>query len=274
MSVDINYDVICFSHLRWSFVFQRPQHLLSRCARERRVYFVEEPMFIDGPSRLELTLTKEGVHVAVPQVNEAESDVLGVQLEMLKGMLAQEKIERYVLWFYTPMALPLARDLSPLAVVYDCMDQLAAFKDAPEELVHREQELLARADVMFTGGHALFEEKRDQHHNVHPFPSSVDVPHFAQARAPQREPEDQAFIARPRLGFFGVIDERMDLELLEGVARSRPSWQVIVIGPVVKIDESELPRAANIHYLGGRSYSELPSYISGWDVALLPFARN
>jgi UDP-galactopyranose mutase len=272
--VDPNYDVVCFSHLRWSFVFQRPQHLLTRCAREHRVYFVEEPIFVDEPSRLELTLSEEGVRVVVPHVSRAETDVERVQAEMLKDMLAREAIARYVLWFYTPMALPLAADWSPLSVVYDCMDQLAAFKDAPESLVERERELLRRADVVFTGGLSLYEEKKSQHDNIHAFPSSVDVQHFARARAPQPEPEDQRWISRPRLGFFGVIDERMDLKLLEGVAAARRSWQLLMIGPVVKIDEADLPRAPNIHYLGGKSYAELPRYISGWDVALLPFARN
>ena len=272
--MDPNYDVICFSHLRWSFVFQRPQHLLSRCAREHRVYFVEEPIWVDGPNRLELTVSDEGVRVVVPHVSHAERDVEGVQAQMLKDLLQQEAITRFVLWFYTPMALPLAAELSPLAVVYDCMDQLAAFKNAPESLVERERELLRRADVVFTGGLSLYEEKKSQHDNIHAFPSSVDVQHFARARAPQPEPEDQQWIGRPRLGFFGVIDERMDLKLLEGVAATRRSWQLVMIGPVVKIDEAELPRAPNIHYLGGKSYAELPRYISGWDVALLPFARN
>ena len=268
------YDVICFSHLRWSFVFQRPQHLLSSCARERRVFFVEEPISIEGPTRLEVTLTAEKVYVVVPHINEAEGNVEAAQAALLKRFLTQENIDAYVLWFYTPMALPLACGLSPLATVYDCMDQLAAFKNAPEELIARERALLASADLMFTGGHALFEEKRAQHHNIHPFPSSVDVPHFARAREVQREPPDQQSIAHPRLGFFGVIDERMDLELLAGIAKARPDWQMVVIGPVVKIDSAELPRASNIHYLGSKSYAELPSYISGWDVALLPFARN
>ena len=272
--VDINYDVVCFSHLRWSFVFQRPQHLLSRCAQDRRVYFVEEPIFIDGESHLELTLTAEGVHVAVPHLAHGAEDVEGVQAEMVRELLTREQIDRFILWFYTPMALPLTAALSPLAVVYDCMDQLAAFKNAPPSLIERELELFEQADVVFTGGHALFEEKKGCHGNIHPFPSSVDVSHFAKARAPQEEPEDQAWIARPKLGFFGVIDERMDLELLRGVAEARPGWNLVLLGPVVKVDEEDLPRASNIHYLGGKSYAELPKYIAGWSVALLPFARN
>jgi len=268
------FDLICFSHLRWSFVFQRPQHLLSRYARERRVFFVEEPIFDDGPDRLELTVSDENVHVVIPHLKHDTLDTDAAQATLLRDLMAQQAIRRYVLWYYTPMALPIAQDLEPLSIVYDCMDQLAAFKDAPPALLERERELFKQADVVFTGGYSLYEEKKHRHSNVHPFPSSVDVPHFARARAPQAEPEDQRILTRPRLGFYGVIDERMDLELIAGAAAARPNWNFVLVGPVVKIESSSLPRAANIHYLGGKTYSELPSYAAGWDVALLPFARN
>jgi glycosyltransferase involved in cell wall biosynthesis len=270
------YDLVCLSHLRWSFVFQRPQHLMSRCARERRVFFVEEPIFCAEPSRLEQTVTKEGVHVVVPYIEETtpRDEVDSVQAEMLRALLATEQVKDYVLWYYTPMALPVGALLAPLATVYDCMDQLSAFKGAPPSLLERERQLFSEAHLVFTGGHSLYQEKRASHQNIHAFPSSVDVAHFAQARAPQHEPHDQCAIPGPRLGFFGVIDERMDLELLAGVAAARPTWQLVILGPVVKIDEADLPRLPNIHYLGSKQYAELPSYIATWDVALLLFARN
>jgi UDP-galactopyranose mutase len=154
------------------------------------------------------------------------------------------------------------------------MDELSGFAGAPAELRALETELLRRADVVFTGGQSLYEAKRHTHANIHAFPSSVDVEHFAQARRIASDPEDQAPLPRPRLGFFGVIDERMDLELLAGVADARPSWQIVMLGPVVKIDPASLPRRSNIHYLGAKTYQQLPYYIAGWDVALLPFARN
>jgi len=172
------------------------------------------------------------------------------------------------------MALPQARELKPLASVYDCMDELSAFKGAPPELALRERELFQRVDLVFTGGHSLYEAKSHQHHNVHAFPSSVDVPHFARARRIQEDPADQAEIPHPRLGFFGVIDERMDLELLAGIAEARPRWQLVMLGPVVKISHDDLPRHPNLHYLDGKPYAELPRYIANWDVALLPFAKN
>lgn len=273
-----NYDVICFSHLRWNFVFQRPQHLLSRCAKKRRVFYIEEPIADGvGPARLEVTRDPQtGVNVVVPHLPSGLSDAgrETEQARLVTELRARYAVGKHVLWFYTPMALPVANSLEPLARVYDCMDELSAFKGAPKQLLAREKALLATADVVFTGGHALFEAKQQLHRNIHSFPSSVDCAHFGQARNGMSEPADQAAIAGPRLGFFGVIDERMDLALLEGVARARPAWQWILLGPVVKIDPADLPRSPNIHYLGSKSYAELPSYVAGWDVALLPFAKN
>lgn len=272
-----DYDLVCFSHLRWNFVFQRPQHLLSRCAQTRRVFYVEEPLSSAGPARIEVTQDpKTLVNVVVPYLPEGLSAAQREreQARLVTQLFVNEAIHDPVLWFYTPMALPVAAHLSHRACVYDCMDELAAFKDAPKQLLNREAELLQLADVVFTGGHALFEAKKHLHANIHPFPSSVDRAHFGQARNRQIDPEDQAPIQGPRLGFFGVIDERMDLKLLESVARARPGWQLILLGPVCKVDPDELPRAPNLHYLGSKSYADLPRYIAGWDVALLPFAKN
>jgi glycosyltransferase involved in cell wall biosynthesis len=271
------FDLLCFSHLRWDFVFQRPQHLLTRCAKMRRVFYVEEPQLGEQTPRLDVRLESSGVHVVVPHLPAGLSDdeALLRQRALLRDFFECYAIRDHVQWLYTPMALPLAEQLpAPLARVYDCMDELSAFKNAPPALLTLEAELFEKADLVLTGGHALFEAKRHLHHNIHAFPSSVDCPHFAQARTPQADPPDQAAIPHPRLGFFGVIDERMDLALLEGVARLRPAWQLVMLGPVVKIDESELPRLDNIHYLGGKAYADLPRYIAGWDVALMPFAKN
>jgi glycosyltransferase involved in cell wall biosynthesis len=270
-------DLICLSHLRWNFVFQRPQHLLTRCARGRRVFFVEEPVRGDGPSRLDVTRESDtGVHVVVPHLPHdlGEAESRHAQRDLIGELMRRHTIADYVLWYYTPMALPFTQHLAPAAVVYDCMDELSAFAGAPQALRDREAELMRRADVVFTGGYSLYEAKRGLHPNIHPFPSSVDVAHFAQARGKIADPPDQAAIPGPRLGFFGVIDERLDIELVDGVAALRPGWQIVLIGPVVKIDPASLPRRPNIHYLGQKSYGELPAYLAGWDVALVPFARN
>jgi UDP-galactopyranose mutase len=270
-------DLVCLSHLRWDFVYQRPQHLLSRFAGERRVFFFEEPIFGDGPMHLDISQRECGVHVVVPHLPKelrSEEALDSVLKEMIDRLFAEHEIEAHLLWYYTPMACAWTRHLKPLATVYDCMDELSAFKGAPPILKDREEELFKRADLVFTGGQSLYEAKRHQHPNVYAFPSSIDSAHFAQARSIAVDPPDQADIPRPRLGFFGVIDERMDLELLRAMAEARPDWQLVIIGPVVKIDPNELPALSNIHYLGGKSYAELPAYLAGWDVALLPFARN
>ena len=269
-------DLLCFSHLRWNFVFQRPQHLMTRCAGERRVYFIEEPIWDDSSSpRMHLEAV-DGVTVVTPHVPhglDAER-LISTQRRLLDDLIDQEQITDFIAWYYTPMLLAFSDHLAPLATIYDCMDELSAFHGAPPALKAREAELMARADLMLTGGQSLYEAKRDQHRNIHPFPSSVDVAHFSRARRTVAEARDQAPIARPRLGFFGVIDERMDLALLDGLAAARPDWQIVLLGPVVKIDPAVLPRRANIHYLGAKKYDELPQYLAGWDVALLPFARN
>jgi UDP-galactopyranose mutase len=274
------FDVICVSHLRWDFVYQRPQHLLSRFGRERRVFFIEEPIFDGQEPYLEVTNREDGVWVVVPHLparlqGGPDEEVIGAELRALvTELITEQRISSYILWYYTPMALSFTRHLEPLVVVYDCMDELSAFKGASPVMKEREAELFRRADLVFTGGQSLYEAKRGLNQQVHLFPSSVDVPHFASARRPLPEPADQAGIAHPRLGFFGVIDERMDLELIEGIADARPDWQLVIIGPVIKIDPAHLPLRPNIHYLGGKAYQDLPAYISGWSVALLPFAIN
>src|SRR5688572_15226360 len=270
-------DLVCLSHLRWNFVFQRPQHLMSRYALSRRVYFVEEPIFHDHLTAATVSMEPHGhLLVVTPQLPSSFSStqILAAQRSLLSQLIAAEQIQHYVLWYYTPQALRFSDHLKPDAVVYDCMDELSAFKNADPALPRLERDLMRRADLVFTGGHSLFEAKQHQHHNIHALPSSVDVDHFAAARRWQDDPRDQAAIPHPRLGFFGVLDERLDIPLLAGVAQARPDWQIVMIGPVVKIDPADLPQLPNIHYLGPKQYKELPGYIAGWDVALLLFARN
>ena len=195
---------------------------------------------------------------------------------LVRDLVAAQNFRDYIEWYYTPMMLEWSEYLDPAATIYDCMDELSAFKNAPEKLKLREAELFGLADLVFTGGRSLFEVKREQHDAVYCFPSSIDVAHFARAleQDPGSDPDDQKDIASPRIGFFGVIDERMDIELLRDAAALRPDFQFVMIGPIVKISEEDLPAAENIHYLGGKSYDELPDYIAGWDVAMMPFALN
>lgn len=269
-------DFVVFSHLRWSFVYQRPQQILGRCARGNRVFFIEEPVAeVTDQPRLDVTRSEEGVTIVVPAL-PAESDQSwdGVLRDLIENFLKEHEVFDPVLWYYTPMAMNFTANLPASLVVYDCMDELSAFRGAPPGLQAAEASLLQCADLVFTGGRTLHEAKRRSHPSVHFFPSSIDVHHFGRARSPQPEPADQAPLDWPRLGYCGVIDERMDLTLLSEVATMRPTWQFVMLGPVVKIDQGHLPRRSNIHYLGMKLYSELPLYLAGWDIAMLPFARN
>jgi UDP-galactopyranose mutase len=270
--------LICFSHLRWNFVFQRPQHLMTRFAKGRKVVVWEEPVF--GPPertpRLDSQVDAEsGVVVLTPVLPEgsAQEDHEGMLRTLLDTVVASAEGD-IIRWYYTPMMLPFSRHIEAVCTVYDCMDELANFKFAPPELTLLERELMNAADVVFTGGYSLWEAKRDRHPNIHPFPSSVDRVHFAKARTLKSEPADQAPLPWPRLGFYGVVDERMDLGLLAALADARPEWSLVILGPVVKINPDDLPKRKNLHYLGGKDYEELPKYLAGWDVALMPFAIN
>lgn len=269
-------DLVCLSHLRWNSVFQRPQHLLTRFASRRRVFYIEEPVIADGEPTLRLT-SHAGVTIATPQLPPriaSGPDRDAAMRRLLDDCLTRHHVRRFIAWYYTPMALAFSAHLAADLVVYDCMDELSAFAQAPPAMRTFETALFARADVVFTGGRSLYESKRTCHRNVHAMPSSVDVPHFATARRAALDPDDQQPIGRPRLGYFGVIDERMDLPLLAAVADARPEWQIVMLGPVVKIDPATLPQRPNLHYLGPKRYEELPRYIGFWNVALMPFARN
>ena len=272
-------NLLCFSHLRWNFVFQRPQHLISRFAREMNVIFWEEPIEI-GPKDTAYLQVREvtdapGVRIAVPHLPQGmPEDAREAALKRLLDAHVASIRGTLITWYYTPMMLPFSRHLDADLTVFDAMDELSKFKFAPTKLLDLEQELIDRADILFTGGSSLFEAKKDRHDNVHCFPSSVDRAHFCKARARQFDPGDQEDLPRPRLGFYGVIDERFDIDLLDKIAAMRPDWSLVMVGPVVKISDEDLPKRPNIHYLGGKTYEQLPAYLSGWDVALMPFAMN
>lgn len=265
--------LLCFSHLRWAFVFQRPQHLLTRAAAMRVVYW-EEPIWVEeGVPRLHARLSPEGVLVVQPHLPRG-CDPDAAQRRLLDAMLRDESIADPVLWYYTPRALAFSDHLQGRVTVYDCMDELSAFSGADPALPAREQALLRRADLVFTGGRSLFDAKRQGHNNVHLFASGVDVAHFRPARDGLADPDDQARIPRPRVGFYGVLDERLNAGLLAAVADLRPDVQFVLIGPTAKIDPGALPARANLHYLGAKPYAALPGYVANWQAAIMPFAIN
>jgi glycosyltransferase involved in cell wall biosynthesis len=267
--------LVVFSHLRWNFVYQRPQHLFSRLAMRWRVIFIEEPILKAQSNHLECFRPADGVEVWRPHVTgEApgfHDDHLPALQRLVNEGMREAAVTDYWIWFYTPMALPLATELAPRGVVYDCMDELTAFKNAPRQLVQRENALFKMADLVFTGGPSLYKAKKGRHPEVHCFPSSVDAKHFTRAR---RDHPVQAGLSHPRLGYCGVIDERLNLDLIASVAQTRPDWEIVMVGPTAKLEPAALPKRSNIHWFGQRSYDDLPAFISGWDVCLMPFALN
>lgn len=275
--------LVCFSHLRWNFVFQRPQHLMTRAARKQPVLFFEEPI-VESAARAHVRVThpNPGVTVATPILPEGMTsrEASLIQRSLLDELLVSQGVrpdqqkERLVTWYFTPMALDFSRHLNPGLSVYDCMDELSQFRGAPADIRDRERQLIASVGLMFTGGASLYEAKRALHPHVHAFPSSIDAAHFGKARRPCRTPPDQAAIPGKRIGFFGVIDERFNAELLGDLAGLRPDWRFVMVGPTAKIDRASLPNGANIHWLGQKSYAELPDYLAGWDVGIMPFALN
>ncbi|MFD2569580.1 glycosyltransferase family 1 protein [Spirosoma soli] len=267
--------LVCFSHLRWKFVYQRPQHLLSRASRQWHIWFVEEPMYGDE-CRLDVCHVTDTLSVVVPHLAHGTNpeETIQCQRELVDQLLKQQNINEFIAWYYTPMALAFSNHLRPRLTVYDCMDELSAFHGAPPSLIAQEKSLLKQADVVFTGGISLYEAKQAKHPRVFAFPSSIDHVHFAESRQALADPADMSHIEGPRIGFCGVIDERLNLDLLRGLAERRPDWQFVLLGPVVKIDPATLPQGPNLHYLGMKSYEELPSYFGNWNAAIMPFAIN
>lgn len=271
--------IVVFSHLRWNFVFQRPQHLLSRLAVHYPVLFIEEPIQTEDSSVsafLHQSTPAPNVTVCVPHTPVAMAGFHDDQLPHLQKLLEPlvTPLIDPIVWLYTPMALPLLPELHARLVVYDCMDELAAFRNAPKQLLQRESAVLRQADLVFTGGQSLFRAKRDRNPHVFCFPSSVDAGHFGQAIERHQSHVAQQHIPHPRAGYYGVIDERIDCDLIAQLADARPSLQIVLVGPVVKIDAARLPQRPNIHYFDQQPYEVLPEFLAGWDLCLLPFALN
>ncbi len=276
--------LLVFSHLRWAFVHQRPQHLLSRLAAHWQVLYVEEPVHCAGPGWLEERQPCAGVTVLVPHTPQKTTGFDDEQQTwvhlLLFGWLQDQPLDVDVAWLYTPLALPLAQASLASCIVYDCMDELTGFKNAPPQLRQREQALMEVAGLVLTGGPSLYRARSALHPNVHCLPSAVDAAHYSpcslEAGNPHALQADslQAHLPHPRLGYFGVIDERLDIELLAHLADAHPEWAIVMVGPVVKIDPASLPRRNNIHWLGMQPYALLPYLLAGWDLCLMPFALN
>lgn len=267
-------DVVCFSPSRWDFNYQRPQHLLKRFAKCFRVFYIEEPVFNSESDRYQLTMSSEHVFVVTPQLQDSRkrSDVTERQCEIIGQLFQEEKIQTYIFWHYTPLALILCNQFNPVLTIYDCIGQCYGVHGAVTK--ENEKELFERSDIVFAAGQSLFENKKKFHKHIYSFPNRVDKNHFEQARSVKFDPPDQDSIPHPRIGYFGTIDDRIDVELLSKIAQLRPRWHFIMVGPIVNIDPTQLPNFSNIHYLGHKRYAELPDYIGQWDIAMIPFVHD
>ena len=260
------YDLVVFCHLRWDFVYQRPQHIISRLSEDYKVLFVEEPWKSSDPGH-SLKIISPNLHIFRPNIS-----IMDELTEALSEVLRSSEIP--MAWFYSPSFCSVLKYLQFETVIYDCMDELSLFKGAPASLIQQERTLLENSDIVFTGGRSLFEAKQPHHPNVYCFPSSVDFNHFAKATNGISLPADISEIPSPIVGYFGVVDERLDLELIEETATKLPEVSFVFIGPVVKISESDLPKLPNIYYLGMKDYQTLPNYLKAFKIAIMPFALN
>lgn len=260
------YDMVVFCHLRWDFVYQRPQHLISRMAQDMKILMIEEPWHREEEKNSRLTVVNENLHVLQPNVRTIE------EIESVLPQYISKEVS--TAWFYSASFVPLLNYFTLEKVVYDCMDELSLFKGAPSKLIEQEKYLMSNADIVFTGGKSLYESKSQHHSNVHCFPSSVDQKHFEKALNGIAIPEDLTEIKGPVVGYFGVIDERIDLDMINRVALLKPDVSFVMLGPLAKISDNDLPRQQNIHYLGMKDYAQLPAYLKGFSIAMMPFALN
>jgi glycosyltransferase involved in cell wall biosynthesis len=273
VELNTQYDMLVFSHLRWNSVFQRPQHLLTHFSKDRKILFIEESVTLEKANKklAKTFLVNQNIRVLTPYINKEAN--LKEYVNLIKRYINKFDIYNPVLWFYTPAFADVIPYINHSGVVYDCMDQLSNFKFAPKDLNIQEKSLIKRADIVFTGGKSLYEDKKKTHPETYCFPSSVDKKHF-NAKNIKGLPRDLENIKNPIVLFYGVIDERVDLDLLEKTAKLMPNVAFVMIGPVVKIAESDLPVVKNLHYLGQKNYGDLPKYLKAADIAMMPFLLN
>jgi glycosyltransferase involved in cell wall biosynthesis len=282
-----SFPLIVHCHLRWNFVWQRPQQFLSRLSKKHRVLFVEGPILHEEEMEPCFTLTPapDYPHITVMETHFPASRFQdGAWVDAQRRRLVEEalrgplkgKFDSPVQWFYDPMAVEAhLGHHNACATVYDCMDELSQFKFAPPALIEREARLLKAADVVFAGGRKMWQSKSRHNSNAHFYGCGVDVVHFGKARLSSTAlPEEVRDLEGPILGYFGVVDERLDYDLIGKLAAARPDWHIVMVGPTAKVDPAEFPQAPNLHWLGGRDYSQLPAYTKAFDVALMPFALN
>lgn len=269
-------DVVCLSHLPWAFGLERPHQVMRRFARDRHVFFVEEPLVEGAELRTVMRTVEQNVHVVSLQVpaDTSPADIAVAHRRCVASLAGAT--DRPLLWVYSPSSMPAARDLDPSLVVYDCVADHAARRGAKPDEQANEAALLARADLVFTAGTSLFEAKRSRNVSTYPLPSSIDAEHFAGAAPLSRRELGGVLALRsgPRVGFLGPIDDRVDLALVDRLAAERPDVQIVLVGGLVGVTTWDLPDRENFHWLGAKDYAELPRHVASWDVAMIPFRSD
>ncbi|MCM2352032.1 MAG: glycosyltransferase [Pseudobdellovibrio sp.] len=270
----IKNDLLAFSQTRWGFVYQRTQQLLSRYAKHRRVFFIEEPIFADtNQISYRKVFAESGIEVIKPILPQelTENEQHEALKRVVDDLIEDEFIINFSVWYDTTKAIDYSRHLSPISTIYDCISESSP--ENPAELSVQEIELLEKADLVFTANEKLYSHRKSNHHNIHNFPNSVDLSHFRQARQ-VNEPLDQKKISGPKLGFCGDITEHLNFDLLTDMADFRPSWNFILVGPMVGNCYNDLPRRPNIYFFGKKDYKYLPNYFAGWDVTIAPYKEG
>ncbi|MBW3624388.1 MAG: glycosyltransferase family 1 protein [Armatimonadetes bacterium] len=285
MSSKLPEDIIVHSHHRWfaTHIWQRPHHIISRLAQRHRIFYIEEPWWKAPQDHPHLSIYPHQENPVVirpmahrqaarlPRISERNQQAIR---QLLSVYLDQQNVRKAIRWHYAPLARYLGGITEEPLTVYDCMDEHAAFKGAPPELLEVERKLLGEADLVFTGGRSIYESKRPCNERCYRFDSGVDLDHFARATSDIPLPGDVAHLPRPIIGYFGAIDERIDYPAIRAMAEAHPDWSIVLIGPVTKVDPKSLPKGPNLHWLGGRSYGDLPAYLKAFDVATILFADN
>jgi len=225
---------------------------------------VEPNIFVMDPPVLPLP----GV-AAAERLNRV---VLAVWLRRLCRRLG---LDRPLLWTFLPNVNWLLGRLNERMVIYHCVDEYSEFSGVPKDVIVRmEQDLIRRADIVFTSAEKLCDERRQVNPRTYFIPHGVDVAHFSRALDPAIEvPEEIRRLAKPVIGFFGLLADWVDLDMIGALARARPQWSFALVGKV-QTDLGAVARLPNVHRLGQQPYTALPAYCRGFDVGLIPFRMN
>lgn len=270
-------DLLVLAHSRWDLDHHRGHNIFSRYAQKRRVFYFEEPSFGQTEiPRLHIRDTFENVMVVTPHLpNPIKSNQIdSILRELIDELIFEEEIINFTLWLQTPRAFRYARDIDATTIIYECMEDYDNINNFSENLFQVEKELMENSDIIFVVSEALYQKKKFQHHNIHVFPNSADYFHFIQSRDFILDPYDQIHIPHPRIGFYGIIDQSIDLKLIDEIAQIREDLNFVFIGPLKDTKFSQLPTRKNIYYLEQKDYNLIPLYVAEWDCGLLPFCIN